>query len=64
MNKKELMIGEKIFSDLAFNKSEQNNLNKPLIFQKKQKDNIKVIPLKTIISDTGLIRHHTPAAQE
>jgi len=36
---------------------------KPLIFKKKQKD-IKVIPLKVKTSDTGHIRHFTPAAQE
>jgi hypothetical protein len=66
MNKKESQLGNKIYSDLAFynNKSEQNSLNKPLIFQKKQNNNIRVIPLRTIISDTGLLRHHTPAAQE
>nr|YP_010317415.1 ribosomal protein S3 [Ciborinia camelliae]UNB14740.1 ribosomal protein S3 [Ciborinia camelliae] len=36
---------------------------KPLIFKKKQKD-VKVIPLKVKTSDTGRIRHFTPAAQE
>jgi hypothetical protein len=36
---------------------------KPLIFKKKQKD-VKVIPLKVKTSDTGQIRHFTPAAQE
>lgn len=36
---------------------------KPHIFNKKQKD-VKVIPLKAKTSDTGQIRHFTPAAQE
>jgi len=36
---------------------------KPLIFKKNQKD-LKVIPLKVKTSDTGHIRHFTPAAQE
>lgn len=36
----------------------------PLIFSKKQKKEIKVIPLKVKTNDVGYIRHFTPAAQE
>jgi hypothetical protein len=36
----------------------------PLIFNKKQKKHIKVIPLKVKTSDTGQTRHFTPATQE
>ena len=42
---------------------DQKQEAKPLIFKKKQKD-VKVIPLKVKTSDTGQIRHFTPAAQE
>nr|QGA74354.1 ribosomal protein S5 [Monilinia fructicola] len=42
---------------------EQKQDAKPLIFKKNQKD-VKVIPLKVKTSDTGQMRHFTPAAQE
>ena len=42
---------------------DQKQEAKPHIFNKKQKD-VKVIPLKIKTSDTGQIRHFTPAAQE
>lgn len=41
----------------------QKQYAKPLVFKKNQKE-VKVIPLKVKTSDTGQIRHFTPAAQE
>ena len=40
------------------------NINRPLLFNKKGKANIKIIPLKPLINDTGLTKHFPAAAQE
>ncbi len=52
-------------TQLAFNKLKKFNIenNRPLLLKKKSK-NIVIKPLTYIRSDTGKMRHFTPAAQE
>jgi hypothetical protein len=40
------------------------SINRPIIFVKKQKNDLKVIPFKVKTTDTGKPRHFPPAAQE
>jgi hypothetical protein len=50
---------------LIIDPSVNNKLNnRPFIFVKKQKKDIKVIPFKVKTTDTGKPRHFPPAAQE
>ena len=52
-------------TQLPFNKLKKFNIenNRPLLLRKKSK-NIVIKPLTFIRSDTGKMRHFTPAAQE
>jgi hypothetical protein len=53
-----------ILHDLQSSRLDDFAFAEPLLFYRKQKKQIKVIPLKEKTSDTGYIRHFTPAVQE